>query len=59
MKRKQKFGGRDYKDYIRIVLNKLFSDKMMSEINLKDNGKKISITDTEISKVIVGKLFTY
>ena len=59
MKRKQKFGGRDYKDYTRIVLNKLFSGKMMSEINLKDNGKKISITDTEISKVIVGKLFTY
>ena len=32
---------------------------MMSEINLKDNDKKIGITDTEILKVIFGKLFVY
>ena len=30
---------------------------MMSEVNLKGNDKKIGITDTEILKVIDGKLF--
>ena len=59
MKRSQKFAGCDYKDNTRIVLNKLFSCKMMSEINLKENGKKIGITDMEILKVIDGKLFVY
>ena len=31
----------------------------MSEINLKGNGKKIGITNTEILNVILGKLFVY
>ena len=52
MKRSQKFAGCDYKDNTRNVLNKLFSCKMMSEINLKENGKKVGITDMEILKVI-------
>ena len=58
MKGLQKFGGYDYKDNNRIKL-KLFSCKMMLEINLKDNEKDIGITDTEILKVIVTKLFVY
>ena len=57
MKRLREFGGCDYKDHTRIVLNKLFSCEMMSEVNLKGNDKKIGITDTEILKVIDGKLF--
>ena len=59
MKRLQKFGGCDYKDNTRTVLNQLFSCEMMSEINLKDSNKKIGITDTKILKVNVGKLFAY
>ena len=59
MKRLQKFAGCDYKDNTRIALNKLFSYQAMLEVNLKDNDKKIDIIDTEILKVIVGKLFVY
>ena len=59
MKHLQKFGRCDYKDNSRIILNKLFSCKMMSEINLKGNDKKIVITDTEMLKVVVGKLIVY
>ena len=59
MKRLQKFGGCDYKDNTRITLDKLFSGEMMSEINKKGNDKKIGITDTEILKVIAGKLLVY
>ena len=59
MKRLQKFWGCDYKDNARVILNKLFSCEMMLEVNLKGNDKKIGITDTEILKVIVGKLFVY
>ena len=49
----------DYKDNTRIILNKLFSCEIMSEINLKGNGKKIGITNTEILNVTLGKLFVY
>ena len=55
----QKFGRCDYKDNTRIVLNKLFSCELMSEITLKNNDEKTGITDTEMLKVIVGKLFVY
>ena len=57
--RLQKFEGCYCKDYTKTILNKLFSCDMMSEINLKGNEKKIGITDTEILKVIFGKLFVY
>ena len=61
MKRLQKFGGCDYTDNTRISLNKLFLCEMIWEVNLKGNHEKIGITDTdtEILKVIVGKLFVY
>ena len=36
-----------------------FSMNVMSEINLKDNDKKIGITDTEILKFVIGNLFVY
>ena len=55
----QKFGGCDYKDNTRMILNKLFTCEMISELNLKDNDKKVGITDIEISKVMIGKLFVY
>ena len=59
MERLKTFGGYDYKDNTKIVLNKLFSCEMMSEKKLKGNDKKTGITDTEILKVIVGNLFVY
>ena len=45
MKLLQEFGECDYKDNTRIVLNKLFSCKMISEINMKGNDKKIGAAD--------------
>ena len=42
----QKFGGSDYKDNTRVILNKLFPCEMIPEINLKGNDKKIGITGT-------------
>ena len=32
---------------------------MMSELKFKDSNKKIGINDTEILKVIIGKLFVH
>ena len=44
MKRLQKFGTCNYKDNARILLNKLFSSEIMSEINFKGQYKEIIIT---------------
>ena len=48
MKRLQKLGRYSYKDNARIILNKLFSFEMMSQINLKCNYKEIMITEQKI-----------
>ena len=59
MDRFQKFKECDYKDNPLMILKKVLTCEMISELNLKDNGKKTSITNTEILKVIIGKLFVY
>lgn len=59
MDRLQKIKECDYKDNTLMILKKVFTCEMISEKNLKDNGKKTSITNTEILKVIIGKLFFY
>ena len=45
MNRLQKLGRYSYKDNARIILNKLFSFEMMSQINQKGHFQEIIITE--------------